>query len=181
MPTGTGKTVCLLSLILSYIKAKKPTFKFVYCTRTIVEMEKTLEELKFVLKMRELDFADGPEEERHLAEPILAMCLSSRKNLCIHPVVGKEDDRQRVDAMCRSLTASWVRDKELLKEDKLDSSKMVVDIEDLDKNLCSYYEGFYNKADSYNMPKGVFTLDDLKELGRKENMCPYFLARHFLI
>lgn len=48
MPTGTGKTVCLLSLILSYIKEKKPSFKLVYCTRTIVEMEKTLEELKFV-------------------------------------------------------------------------------------------------------------------------------------
>lgn len=49
MPTGTGKTVCLLSLILSYIKAKQPTFKLIYCTRTIVEMEKTLEELKFVI------------------------------------------------------------------------------------------------------------------------------------
>ena len=48
MPTGTGKTVCLLALILSFIKQKKPSFKLVYCTRTIVEMEKTLEELKFV-------------------------------------------------------------------------------------------------------------------------------------
>jgi len=56
MPTGTGKTVCLLSLILSYIKAKKPTFKLIYCTRTIVEMEKTLEELKFVLEQRDKDF-----------------------------------------------------------------------------------------------------------------------------
>jgi DNA excision repair protein ERCC-2 len=58
---------------------------------------------------------------------------------------------------------------------------MVADIEDLDKNLCGFYEGFFNRADSYAMPKGVFTLDDLKELGRKEKMCPYFLARHFLI
>ena len=56
MPTGTGKTVCLLSLILSYIKAKRPTFKLIYCTRTIVEMEKTLEELKFVLEQRDKDF-----------------------------------------------------------------------------------------------------------------------------
>jgi len=61
MPTGTGKTVCLLSLIISFIKAKKPTFKLIYCTRTIVEMEKTLEELKFVLKEREKDF----EEDKH--------------------------------------------------------------------------------------------------------------------
>ena len=48
MPTGTGKTVCLLSLIVSHIKQFNPNFKLVYCTRTIVEMEKTLEELKFV-------------------------------------------------------------------------------------------------------------------------------------
>lgn len=50
MPTGTGKTVCLLSLILSFIKSRKRNFKLIYCTRTIVEMEKTLEELKFVLQ-----------------------------------------------------------------------------------------------------------------------------------
>jgi len=56
MPTGTGKTVCLLSLILSYIKQKNRSFKLVYCTRTIVEMEKTLDELKFVQEARERDF-----------------------------------------------------------------------------------------------------------------------------
>ena len=90
MPTGTGKTVCLLSLILSYIKAKKPHFKLIYCTRTIVEMEKTLEELKFVMAQREKDFEDSSlintnEEENALSSPILALCLSSRRNLCIHP------------------------------------------------------------------------------------------------
>lgn len=110
MPTGTGKTVCLLSLILSYIKMKKPSFKLVYCTRTIVEMEKTLAELKFVMDQREKDFSDGPYEE-YLKSPVLAMCLSSRKNLCIHPEVSQFDDRERVDSACRSKTATWVRDK----------------------------------------------------------------------
>lgn len=56
MPTGTGKTVCLLSLILSFIKMQKPGYKLIYCTRTIVEMEKTLAELKFVLEQREKDY-----------------------------------------------------------------------------------------------------------------------------
>lgn len=86
MPTGTGKTVCLLSLILSYIKQLKPNFKLVYCTRTIVEMEKTLEELRFVMQTREKDFAGQGEEP--LKSPVLAMCLSSRKNLCIHKEVS---------------------------------------------------------------------------------------------
>ena len=40
MPTGTGKTVCLLSLIVSYILAKDMPKKLIYCTRTVVEMEK---------------------------------------------------------------------------------------------------------------------------------------------
>lgn len=31
------------------------------------------------------------------------------------------------------------------------------------------------------MPKGVFTLDDLREFGQKKGMCPYFLARHYLL
>ena len=31
------------------------------------------------------------------------------------------------------------------------------------------------------MPKDVYTLDDLRDYGRKEGVCPYFLARHFLL
>ena len=67
-------------------------------------MEKTLEELKFVQKAREQDFSASPET-RELCSPILALCLSSRRNLCIHKEVSKEDDREKVDSLCRSLTA----------------------------------------------------------------------------
>ena len=37
-PTGTGKTVCLLSLITSYQYANPGAGKLVYCTRTVPEM-----------------------------------------------------------------------------------------------------------------------------------------------
>jgi DNA excision repair protein ERCC-2 len=106
--------VCLLSLILSYIKMKKPHFKLVYCTRTIVEMEKTLAELRFVMEKRSKDFQDEEvkgDDQNQLNSPILAMCLSSRKNLCIHERVSQFDDRERVDSECRARTASWVREK----------------------------------------------------------------------
>lgn len=56
----------------------------------------------------------------------------------------------------------------------------VVDIEDLG-NLCGYYEGFMSKQDSFQMPRGIYTLDDLRAFGKKHSMCPYFLARHFLL
>ena len=106
--------MCLLSLILSYIKMKKPHFKLVYCTRTIVEMEKTLAELRFVMEKRSKDFQDEEakgDDQNQLNSPILAMCLSSRKNLCIHERVSQFDDRERVDSECRARTASWVREK----------------------------------------------------------------------
>ncbi|CAM9527544.1 unnamed protein product, partial [Heterosigma akashiwo] len=35
MPTGTGKTVCLISLISSYKLAHPEMGKFIYCTRTV--------------------------------------------------------------------------------------------------------------------------------------------------
>ena len=106
MPTGTGKTVCLLSLIVSFIKQIKPSFKLVYCTRTIVEMEKTLEELEFVQAQRKKDFGSS-EDTKELGSDILALCLSSRRNLCIHEEVSQEDERERVDSLCRSKTTFW--------------------------------------------------------------------------
>ena len=43
----------------------------------------------------------------------------------------------------------------------------VIDIEDADKSfeLCNFYENFWNKVDSFALPKGVYTLDDLREFG----------------
>ena len=161
MPTGTGKTVCLLSSIVSFIKQCKPDFKLVYCTRTIVEMEKTLEELKFVHSWRKKDFA-GNEGTRHLSSEILALCLSSRRNLCIHDQVSKEDDRERVDSECRRRTA------------------FADNIEDVDAR-CQFYDNYMENADGMEIPKDIYTLDDLKRLGREKGMCPYFLVRKFLL
>ena len=83
MPTGTGKTVSLLSLITSYKRAHPEMGKLIYCTRTVGEMEKALEELKAVIE------GHGPG----YTGKVLAVGLSSRRNMCIHPVVSKGDDR----------------------------------------------------------------------------------------
>jgi DNA excision repair protein ERCC-2 len=47
-----------------------------------VEMEKTIKELKFVIENRK---KENPTENFN----ILAVGLSARKNLCIHPSVSK--------------------------------------------------------------------------------------------
>ncbi|KNA00274.1 TFIIH basal transcription factor complex helicase XPD subunit, putative [Plasmodium vivax] len=52
MPTGTGKTVAIFSLITSYQHGKNDEGKFIFCTRTVAEMEKSLIELKKVIQYR---------------------------------------------------------------------------------------------------------------------------------
>ena len=106
MPTGTGKTVCLISLITSYQLQYPQTGKLIYCTRTVPEMSKCMEEIRRVIDYRVKIL--GPEGGK-----VLALCLSSRRNMCIHPKVLEEGDRDTVDSLCRNMTASWVRAKAL--------------------------------------------------------------------
>lgn len=101
----------------------------------------------------------------------------------MHPKVSKEDDREKVDSMCRSLTANWAKPKQAGaagEESKAAKrkSKPVGDIEDLGR--CSFYDVFTDRSDTFAFPEKICTLEDLKELGKSEGMCPYFLTRHFL-
>ena len=139
MPTGTGKTIALLSLITSYGLSKPSNpIKLLYCTRTVHEMEKTLAELR-VLHQYQL---------RHLgpAARILALGLSSRKNLCINPAVVSAENRDSVDAGCRKLTASWVR---------------ALSIENPNLPTCPFFENYEKAASEAVLPPGVYTLQVL--------------------
>ncbi|XP_010038101.2 general transcription and DNA repair factor IIH helicase subunit XPD [Eucalyptus grandis] len=158
MPTGTGKTIALLSLITSYVLSKPQSpLKLVYCTRTVHEMEKTLAELK---KLHDY-------QVKHLgpAARILAVGLSSRKNLCVNPRVLSAENRDSVDAGCRKLTASWVR---ALAE----------------KNpgvpTCEFFEDYERAGSGAVLPPGVYTLQDLRAFGKQKGWCPYYLARHMV-
>lgn len=80
MPSGTGKTISLLSLIVAYmIQNPHQVRKLIYCSRTIPEIEKVLEELKNLIKYYEKSQGEKPN--------LTGVVLSSRKNLCIHPEV----------------------------------------------------------------------------------------------
>lgn len=136
MPTGTGKTIALLSLITSYALCKPSNpVKLLYCTRTVHEMEKTLAELR-----RLHDY-----QLKHLgpAARILAIGLSSRKNLCVNPSVVAAENRDSVDAACRKLTASWVR---------------AMAAENSRVPTCEFYESFEKAGSDAVLPPGVYTL-----------------------
>lgn len=235
MPTGTGKTVCLLSLITSYQYSNPSAGKLVYCTRTVPEMNHVMEELAVVLAYRAKELArldnvetsiaaagvdaqkqaagedniedaggthnnsnqqqesqstaEGTDQASPRKKPrkiikrkgprahmgpsqdiggaggagVLALCLSSRRNMCVHERVMAESDREAVDAACRGLTASWV-------------------IEEARKNpgsqeTCSYYENYQSAGEAMTMPSGVYDLQELKEWGKGRGWCPYYLTR----
>src|SRR5262249_17765909 len=133
MPSGTGKTVTLLSLIVAYKQKNPQTGKLVYCSRTVGEIEKTLEELKAVMAAR--------EKELGRREDFTAMGLTSRRNLCLHDKVSKEKKGKVVDARCRNMTASWVREAAGVAGEGAAASAARPNG---DVELCEYYEGFFN-------------------------------------
>jgi len=82
MPSGTGKTITLLSLIIAYMLAHPlDVTKLIYCSRTVPEIEKVIQELKNLI--------DYYEKETKTKSNIIGLVLSSRKNMCIHPEVTK--------------------------------------------------------------------------------------------
>ena len=56
----------------------------------------------------------------------------------------------------------------------------MTDIEDIAKNLCNYYEGWVKQQDEVLLWTGILTLEDLKEIGKEKNCCPYFLVWDYL-
>ncbi|KAJ5217737.1 uncharacterized protein N7469_011362 [Penicillium citrinum] len=157
MPSGTGKTVSLLSLIVAYQQHYPEHRKLIYCSRTMSEIEKALAELRELMKHRAQEL--GYEEE------FRALGLTSRKNLCLHPSVKREKSGTVVDARCRSLTAGFVKEKKERGEEV---------------DLCVYHENL-DLLEPHNLvPPGVFTLDGLLRYGEEHKQCPYFSARRMM-
>ncbi|KAF9149350.1 DNA-dependent ATPase of the nucleotide excision repair factor 4 complex [Linnemannia schmuckeri] len=156
MPSGTGKTVSLLSLIVSYQQHYPEKRKLIYCSRTVPEIEKALAELKRLVEYR---------KSCGLNETILGLGLTSRRNLCLHPSVSKEKKGKVVDARCHNLTAPWIRE----------AAQAGQDIE-----TCSFYEELERGDVREFVPDAIYTLDDVKELGKAKKTCPYYMARRLL-
>jgi DNA excision repair protein ERCC-2 len=157
MPSGTGKTVSLLSLIVAYQQFHPETRKLIYCSRTMSEIEKALAELKALMKYR--------TEQLGYEEEFRGLGLTSRKNLCLHPSVKREKSGQIVDARCRSLTAGFVKEKKERGEE--------VDV-------CVYHDNL-DLLEPHNLiPPGVFTFDGMLKYGEEHKQCPYFTARRMM-
>ncbi|VDK47842.1 unnamed protein product [Gongylonema pulchrum] len=102
MPSGTGKTVSLLSLVVAYmLRYPDRLDKLVYCSRTIPEIEKCVEELRNLFKYYEQ--LDGKPPS------LFAVALSARKNLCINDSVSSLRQGSLVDGACQRYVLFVVR------------------------------------------------------------------------
>ncbi|KAM3462953.1 hypothetical protein MY5147_009751 [Beauveria neobassiana] len=157
MPSGTGKTVSLLSLIVAYQQFMPEKRKLIYCSRTMSEIEKALMELEALMKYR--------TEQLGHEEDFRGLGLTSRKNLCLHPSVKREKSGSVVDARCRSLTAGFVKEKKERGENV---------------DLCVYHDNL-DLLESHNLiPNGVWTFDGILRYGEEHKQCPYFTARRMM-
>lgn len=161
MPSGTGKTVSLLSLIVSYQQFFPLKRKLIYCSRTVPEIEKALSELKRLMEYR-ISVAET-EGQRAKEKAFTGLGLTSRKNLCIHPEVSKEKKGKVVDARCRDLTNTSVVNKA-----RADPGSVEV---------CNFHEKMNDISYENLLPPGIWTLADILQHGRDTGTCPYFTIR----
>ncbi|OAG30001.1 DNA excision repair protein ERCC-2 [Nematocida displodere] len=154
MPTGTGKTIALLSFLVSYqvhlmtqgvgseqikkegMKRTQNVFRLVYCTRTTAELEKVLAELKGL-------YAYIKEYIPDLEYTGIGM--AARRTLCLNEEVLKEKETKLINKACKHL-----------------------------KNNCQYFKGY---VEDQTLPPGIYTLDELKAHCQSTVKCPYYLAR----
>lgn len=158
MPSGTGKTVSLLSLTIAYQMHYPEHRKIVYCSRTMSEIEKALHELKSLMKYRSKEL--GYEED------FRGLGLTSRKNLCLHPTVKQERKGAVVDEKCRAMTNGVARQK--------------YDAGDHSVQLCEYHENMNDMEPHNYIPQGVYTFEDILNYGEQHKQCPYFTVRRMM-
>lgn len=127
--SGTGKTVCLISLITSYQFAHPDIGKLIYCTRTVPEMVKVWS-LCVSISQRTCLAVYGRDQEcdrvsikvgriwerknigtvlelKVQARHYFLTLFPDRRNMCIHPRVMEEGDRDTVDSLCRWVLSTW--------------------------------------------------------------------------
>lgn len=169
MPSGTGKTVSLLSLTVAYQMHYPEHRKIVYCSRTMSEIEKALIELHNLMEYR--------ANELGFVEDFRGLGLTSRKNLCLHPTISKERKGAVVDEKCRRVTNGQLKLK--LEEQNISTDRMIANADEF--GLCSYHEKLYDYDQSDLIPAGVYSFEGLIKYCKEQGTCPYFTVRRMLL
>ncbi|ANZ76199.1 BA75_02347T0 [Komagataella pastoris] len=158
MPSGTGKTISLLSLTVSYQMFYPEHRKIIYCSRTMSEIEKALIELTKLMDFR--------TKELGFKENFRGLGLTSRKNLCLHPI-SQERKGIVVDEKCRRMTNGQL---------SLQVAKGEADKD----QLCSFHEKMNDLDPHEYIPVGVYSFEELIKYCKGVGICPYFTVRRMM-
>lgn len=105
--------------------------------------------------------------------------------------MSEESERETVDSACRNLTASWVR----AKAETDNSVELCQYFEEYEKyeevkfssvchcnasSLTSNFSTSVCRSGTDADIRGIYSIEDLKELGKEKGWCPYFLTRHVI-
>lgn len=168
MPSGTGKTVSLLSLTVAYQMHYPEHRKIVYCSRTMSEIEKALIELHSLMEFR--------LKELGYVEEFRGLGLTSRKNLCIHPTISQERKGAVVDEKCRRITNGQLKEKVekgLVTEEMQKSNPEVY-------SMCEFHENLTPMDQHDLIPNGVYSFEGLIKYCKENKTCPYFTVRRMI-
>lgn len=152
MPTGTGKTACLIAATIGYL-ATNPVHhkKMIFCSRTVSQLEKVCQEIErtfnYYKKIKnDSESLDGIPIDQHtenVLNQFLAVMLTSRKNMCIFD-----------NALNKTITTKISRKKGEVKTEKLPAGSVTVDAQCYEfcqakdkKNRCPFYDGYQNSLD----------------------------------
>ena len=186
MPCGTGKTISILSILVSWkIQHGSSVGKVVYCTRTTNELDKVLEELQ---RLVESIMKDAEAESRRSGRigdgdaadpcPVLGVGLAARKTLCLNTDVNRHPTSSEVDAGCFARTGAYEALFEAAKVEGGDGAAAMRDIEETAGPRCTYYDtALSDTAPAKPLPKGIYTLESIRAYGEEKKHCPYWLAR----
>lgn len=144
MPTGTGKTVCLLSVTIAWLSAKQEIHnKLIFCSRTIAELEKVIAETKNLFSQYTKLYPKSV-----VANVFLAVILTSRTNLCINENILNKPIEQKEKS--NSSKKSSKKASNLNQNLTRPSTAAEVDTrcyEACQNKKCQFYEGYQNSLD----------------------------------
>jgi len=164
IPPALSQASCLFAFYVSNFLQNPTTIpRLVFSAKSITVLEHAMQSLKLVI--------DYIEKEHKIKVPLLALSISEKKNLCINEAVCTKSTREAINYECNKRIAPWVRQA---KSNKSQANRNM-EIED-SPGLCEYYENYIFR--SRNIPKltGCYSLEDLRNYGRTNNLCPYYLS-----
>ncbi len=149
-PTGTGKTLALLSAALGWLKQGRMTKidtgaagHLFYSSRTHGQLSQAMRQLKAAVATSEA------------LSGVTAVALGSRDALCLHPKVRERTSQAEKNQLCKFLVKGGQCEYY--------------------NNFSGYSQ---NRSGGCGMAQGeVMDIEDLVKSNAKKRMCPYYLSR----